>query len=970
MNNVITLFCIRLLCGLSDYGQAQASSTKERDSGDLIFEDWMQEVENTLSKHPAFADLKKAFAFYQAEQKDSSVAALVRAHDMFKPNKYTNAFIDLKRLIGQIYAIDLHAYEVAQPYLAAVEQNISKKERARAYFANLYWLIETHYWAYESEKVIAYALEGRTLAKEKANIYYEALFVQWLGKGFALQEAYEKVSDYYQSMLVLAKAMDNEDFVYAANFNLACNYYKMNQSQKSLSYLEDCQSYFEAPSRDEKTLANFMIWEGIIKGANEQYEAAYAILKEVITLYDSLNIVKRRIHARLELAKLYQRQNKHVLCIRQATEVLNTFQYQITPLDKRFAYGLLYWSHKDLAQYKLALQYNELFTKAKAEQDSINNAHFVKEIEERYKTAEQQQIIAQKEADQFWLLLALGLVLAFLVGAFFSIFSLDRIRKQLVQKNQVIESQTQALKSLDQAKSRFFANISHELRTPLTLMLSPIQNLLKGKQLTVKQHQLLQIAEHSGVKLKHLIDEILNLRKLEVGKLVLEKEPTQLRAFFLRYCAQFDSLAESKKIDFSYHVQMAPTVVGNLDVEKCRQILYNLLSNAFKFTKNGGQIKVTTRLEASTIHLSVSDSGRGIHPDDLPQIFDRYFQTTRLEKPIEGGTGIGLAICKEYLQLFGGTITVDSTLGKGTTFKISFPVQLVAASVPVAASQTSGKDALIAHSDASAKQATKTSGKKQRKPHLLVVEDHPDLAKYLEILLSETYEITIAKHGQEAWDFLYSEERKEINKTYQLIISDLMMPVMDGYQLLEKLKTHDATRHIPVVMLTARAELQDKLKALRIGVDDYIIKPFEEEELLVRIDNLLQNQTNRQLTASVTSTAKQTIPRLSKEDQQWLVTFEQFVQKNLSNSILSVPMLADQFSMSEATLFRQVKRITGLSTAQYLKDVRLEKALRLLENRTFNSIAKVAYAVGYGDPNTFSRAFKGRFGKAPSKIIN
>ncbi|MEM6380708.1 MAG: helix-turn-helix domain-containing protein, partial [Bacteroidota bacterium] len=207
-----------------------------------------------------------------------------------------------------------------------------------------------------------------------------------------------------------------------------------------------------------------------------------------------------------------------------------------------------------------------------------------------------------------------------------------------------------------------------------------------------------------------------------------------------------------------------------------------------------------------------------------------------------------------------------------------------------------------------------------------------------------------------------------INK-YQLILSDLMMPVMDGYQLLEKLKSHDATRHIPVVMLTARAELRDKLKALRIGVDDYLVKPFEEEELLVRIQNLLQNQSNRKEETYHDVKQSEAVALILAEDQIWLIKFEQFIQKNISNSLLSVPMLEKEFSMSKSSLFRQVKGLTGLSPAQYIKEVRLEKALRLLENNRYNSIAKVAYEVGYSGLNSFTRAFKLRFGKPPSEFL-
>lgn len=439
----------------------------------------------------------------------------------------------------------------------------------------------------------------------------------------------------------------------------------------------------------------------------------------------------------------------------------------------------------------------------------------------------------------------------------------------------------------------------------------------------------------------------------------LNEQPTELAAFFRRYFAQFESLAERKEIDFSFDIQVHNEAVANIDQEKCRQILYNLLSNAFKFTPTGGQIEVELWIQGKTLHLSVADSGPGIHPDDLPHIFDRFFQTTRSEKPIEGGTGIGLALCYEYAKLFGGDITVQSTLGKGTTFQVAFPITMVESPQSVVGSEQREVDNLEV---APVRRGESRETIDEAKPTILIVEDNSELQDYLRLVLSEHYNVLTAEHGQAALDHL----QKSAN--CQLILSDLMMPVMDGYQLLEKLKSSDATRHIPVIMLTARADVRDKLKALRIGVDDYLVKPFDEEELVVRIANLLRNQMMRQ--AEVAAEADSTTPLISEEDKLWLEKFETFVQANLASDILTIPALADTFAMSESSLLRQLKRLTGLTPSQYLQETRLDKARQLLEDRTHKSIAKVAYEIGYTDARSFSRAFKSRFGKLPSDLLN
>ncbi len=507
------------------------------------------------------------------------------------------------------------------------------------------------------------------------------------------------------------------------------------------------------------------------------------------------------------------------------------------------------------------------------------------------------------------------------------------------------------LKSLDAAKSHFFANVSHELRTPLTLILGPVQTLLKGGQLNEKQAHLLEMADHSGQKLQELVNEILDLQKLEMGKMEANLQPMALAPFFRNQFVQFESLAERHRIDFSFETNMDDALAAHIDPAKCRQILNNLLSNAFKFTPPGGQIKAILSVNEGMLKLEVADSGPGIHPDDLRHVFDRFFQTSRPDKPAEGGTGIGLALCQEYARLFGGNIEVKSALGEGSVFRVWWPVSLA---------ESAQFSVLSFQSSVFSEETPEAIQKKQdsSKATILVVEDNPELQDYIRLILSEKYNVITAGNGEEALN------RKLNIENCQLILSDLMMPVMDGFQLLEALKSNDSTRHIPVVMLTARAEAKDKLHALRIGVDDYLLKPFDEEELLARIGNLLRNQAARLENLPEEAAP----PALSATDREWLERFETFVQKNLSSDMLTIPMLADEFAMSESTLLRQLKRLTGLTPVQYLVEVRLDRARQLLENRTHDSIAKVAAEAGYSDARAFSRSFKQRFGKSPSEV--
>jgi len=587
-------------------------------------------------------------------------------------------------------------------------------------------------------------------------------------------------------------------------------------------------------------------------------------------------------------------------------------------------------------------------------------------------------VLKKRQLIYTWIIFALVCLLA--LGLFVSMHKQRQGKRKLTEQNILIQKQSEQLKTLDAAKTRFFANVSHELRTPLTLLLGPIGTLLKENRLTDTQTHLLQMARQSGKQLEQLITDILDLGKLEMGKMELDEKPTDLATFFRSHFAQFESLAESRKLDFSYHIDVPDATVANLDQAKCRQILNNLLANAFKFTPAGGRIEATLALNAGTLQLTVADNGPGIHPDDLPHLFDRYFQTTRPDKPAEGGTGIGLALCHEYAQLFGGKIEVESALGAGTLFRVLFPVERtgranVAETVP-------GFQPL-AHQELPAPAAVPLEPSDATKPTILVVEDNPDLQAYIRLILSEKYQVVTAANGQEAlsmlrdeYSMMHAKQRAAKSSCAihhapfpNLILSDLMMPVMDGHQLLEKLKSDDATRHLPVIMLTARAEVQDKLKALRIGVDDYLHKPFDEEELLVRIENLLKNQAARRSTDETEAEVEAATPLLSQPDREWLEKFEGYVQQHYADDLLSVSGLASEFAMSESTLLRQLKRLTGLSPIQYLQEIRLDEARRLLESRRYDSIAQVASKVGYDDARSFSRSFRARFGKLPSEMM-
>lgn len=562
------------------------------------------------------------------------------------------------------------------------------------------------------------------------------------------------------------------------------------------------------------------------------------------------------------------------------------------------------------------------------------------------------------------------------IGLLVFFWRMQRRRYILDAELEIGKKEAIRLKELDGIKSRFFTDVSHELRTPLTLILGPINSLLKSNDLTNQQFTLLKLAQQNGKDILKLIGSILDLSKMESGKLALENKPVALFPFIRRTVSNFESHAEQSNIQFLFQYNIPQELTVELDKAKLEIVLNNLLSNALKFTEATGSVSFLAEDLENVFQFSIKDSGRGIHERDLPHVFDRFYQSQEPEAFKDGGTGIGLAVSQEYIKLMGGKIWVESEIGKGSTFYVQIPRKEILGTtvIPIETteqlfSEKENRIPLI---------PIEKNPSNEHQATILIVEDNYELRNYLESILSPHFNILMAENGQVALNQLlkFSTKKETTDNLPDLVLSDVMMPVMDGFQLLKELRSNGETNHIPIVMLTARADMEDRLNALRIGVDDYLLKPFDEEELLIRIKNLLKNyEVRKSIQANSEEDKKAKNNELKKkamaeEDQAWLESLEKVILDFLSDSRFNMDFLGDQMSMSRRQLQRKIKKLVGLTPKEYINEVRLHEARILLETGKVKMVKTAAFKVGYTDPQYFSAQFKERFGKVPSEYLD
>ena len=508
----------------------------------------------------------------------------------------------------------------------------------------------------------------------------------------------------------------------------------------------------------------------------------------------------------------------------------------------------------------------------------------------------------------------------------------------------------------NKAKLQFFTNISHELRTPLTLIADPVNYIIHDDNLNSQQRSMLQIVQRNVLVLTQLVSEILDFRKVQNGKMELRLSDFNLAESMKQWIKLFSVSAQKKHIAIS--MDAPDTIMLRADQDKIERICYNLLSNALKYTSEGGEITLTAKEENGRVMISVADNGCGISSDELPYIFDRFYQAKNAGR----GTGIGLAIVKAFTELHHGEVSATSIEGKGSTFTIHIPVRQKG---EVTNQPTEKIEQLVEPSSAEevpnqARHIDELIQPYQTdRPEVLIIDDNIDIRTYLRSVLSEKYNVSEAADGKVGLELA----RKIVP---DIVLSDIMMPVMDGLAFCQQLKTDKAISHIPVILLTARSLDEQRAEGYEHGADAYLSKPFSLRLLLSRIDNLIESRKKLNQTWSK-GVEDDEIGNISNEiDKSFLKQLRKIIQENLANSDLSVEQIGDEIGLSRVQLYRKVKALTGYSPVEIVRKARLTRARHLLQT-TERTVSEVAYAVGFSTPSYFSKCYKDEFGENPKK---
>jgi signal transduction histidine kinase/AraC-like DNA-binding protein len=802
-----------------------------------------------------------------------------------------------------------------------------------------------------------YGLEALALARQLGNRGIEAQALSTLAAimiGY-VEEPQKALAYQQEAQQIYASLRDTQALMFG--------YIKIASAQSDIYGADEALRTMENALRllstatPRKHYAEVQYWTAYFLLQKKEYDRALEMLEKTMPIYESLNDQGRIMHVLLDFGTIELAKGRPAKAIEHCQRILNTPALSPGFYERSGANRLLYEAYKMQGDANKALYYHEAYFAVEDSLRRMNKDKDIAALEMQFHTKENESQLKQQELAlalsqdrQRNTLIGLFAALAMLGIVAFAWLRVRRASRRLAEQNEVIRRQKEVLQQADELKSRFFANVSHELRTPVALMLGPVEQALQENGLGPRKRRFLEMAQRNGQHLLALINQLLELNRLESAASALNETPTPVAAFFSEILERFGPAAEAKRVALNAEQTVGEGVWADLDRPKLNVVVGNLLSNAIKFTPEGGTVILAASSDGAWLHLEVRDTGAGISPEDLPHIFERYYQSKRAGLKAEGGFGIGLSLVQESLKAMGGSVSVRSAVGQGSVFDVALPLKKSGMAADAAAAALGGE-------------SSAASPKTQHRPQVLLAEDNPDLREFIRMLLpTEAYELQLAENGRAALTMLETAQRKP--PLPDLLITDLMMPEMDGFELLQRLKADTRWAGIPVLVLTARTDAHAELQALRIGVDDYLIKPFDTSELLSRMEHLLRYCRERQKTAEA-STEKTELA-----DNAWLSRLEAVALERIGEPKFNLDTLSEALGLSARQLQRRLKAATGLTATQYLQELRLRRARQVLEMGQAQSVKSLCETVGLRDVKYFSQEFKKRFGKPPSAYLS
>jgi signal transduction histidine kinase/DNA-binding response OmpR family regulator/tetratricopeptide (TPR) repeat protein len=784
------------------------------------------------------------------------------------------------------------------------------------------------------KKAGEYMAKMEELVKVNENLVDEAVFYHSMGffsmKQNKLNEGVQWISK------ALSIFRERGDF-----FNQANCYFLLAKAQEELGDKQGAITYYQKSIQANK-LSNHPASLTNTAAANEG----------MAKLYIQLNLFhKASLHLDTALQAAEQ--------IRNPNMIIRIFG------DKVLMY-------EAIGNFKEALKYERLRSTISDSVFNTEKSEQVAEAQAKYEAEKKEQTInlLEKENKIKSLsrnLLVVALTSLMLIGGLVFYFQRQKNKKsqELLQKK---EELNRKLLEADHLKSRFFTNISHEFRTPLTLILGPVEEKLSKGQLTEKDKVIFQTLRRSANRLLELINQILELSKLESGYMKLKPESAILKDALLSIACSFDSLADVNQVHYTKDIAVSSKAIL-FDRDKLEKMLANLLSNAFKFTPRNGQVAfraIATESETVTeLRIEVQNTGAVISQENLEKIFDPFFQGATAPCLSIQGSGLGLSLVKEIVKLHNGSFDVSSDSEIGTVFKLFlkfgnststlFDSPRVEVVHPI-----NGYFGFMDNAEAEVQDVEEDAT--DERGMILIVEDNTDVRAFIRSTLEPGYSVQEASTGEDGL-------RLAMELVPQLIIVDVMMPGMTGMELCLQLKTNEKTSHIPVILLTARADHESRLEGLRTGADDYLIKPFNGEELRTRVLNLIEQRLKLAQKYSQRLVVHPHEITVSSLDEQFIHRIMRVVESHLDNTQLNMDMLTSEIGMSRTNLHRKLKALTGFSASEFIQDFRLRRAAQLIEKKA-NTISQIAYEVGFGDQSYFTKCFKKKFGRTPSEFVS